>query len=67
MIAASIIRGGTFSAESFNEVASSQFKIKKGTNAGIIETNEIIEDASATVDFSIKSNGSIVAKQFVEK
>lgn len=65
MLAASIVKGGTFKAETFNEVASSPFKIKKGTTAGIIETHELIETGTDT-NFSIKNDGSITAKEFIE-
>lgn len=65
MIGASILKDGTFKSGEFDEVSKTAFKIKKGTTAGIVETTELNE-VDFVANFSIKKDGSILSKEFIE-
>lgn len=65
MIAASILKDGTFKSGEFDEVSKSAFKVKKGSSAGIVETTELNE-VDFKANFSIRKDGVIISKEFIE-
>lgn len=65
MIGASILKDGTFKTGEFDEVSKSTFKIKRGATSGMVETTELNE-VDFIANFSIKKDGSILSKEFIE-